>query len=173
MGDKTQLLTLVLIMRFARPWTIMAGVLVATIINHALAAWAGDFVASLFAPEIFNMILAAIFFIFAGWILIPDKEGELTAKNGYGVFLTTVMAFFLAEMGDKTQLATIALAAHFHSIWAVTIGSTAGMMAANGLAALFGQKVMTAVPMKWIRVAASALFVLFGVMILLRGWRAA
>lgn len=166
MGDKTQLLSLVLAARYRRPWTILAGVFVATIANHALAAWAGGFAASYVASETLRPVLAATFILFAGWLLIPDKEGELSSRGVGGVFVTTVVAFFLAEMGDKTQLATIALGAHYPSTAIVTLGTTLGMMASNALAIFIGDKLLKRVPMKWVRIIAAILFVAFGVAIL-------
>ncbi|RZA08245.1 MAG: TMEM165/GDT1 family protein [Proteobacteria bacterium] len=168
MGDKTQLLALVLAARFRKPWVILAGVLVATLLNHALAAWAGGWLATLVSPEALKWILALTFFVFAAWILIPDKEGEFEESGKFGAFITTVVAFFLAEMGDKTQLATIALGARYESLALVTLGTTAGMMASNALAIFLGKKLLKRVPMKWVRVFACVLFVLFGIGILLR-----
>ena len=167
MGDKTQLLALVLASRFRKPWTVMAGILVATLLNHALAAWAGGWVASLVSPETLARILAAVFFIFAGWILIPDSDEELKESNRFGAFVTTTISFFLAEMGDKTQFATIALGAKFNSIFWVTIGSTAGMMVANGLAVFFGHELTQKISMTWIRRGAAFLFAAFALWILL------
>jgi putative Ca2+/H+ antiporter (TMEM165/GDT1 family) len=169
MGDKTQLLALVLVMRFNKPWTIMAGILVATLANHALAAWLGGKIASTISPQIFNWGLAAVFIGFGLWILIPDKEEELKTQGTCGAFLTTVVAFFFAEMGDKTQLATAALGANFRDVLTVTVGTTLGMLAADGLAVFFGKRLTTVVPMRWIRIAASLLFLAFGVALLLRG----
>jgi len=167
MGDKTQLLALVLTARYKKPWVILSGVFVATILNHALAAWAGGFVAALVSPQILKYSLAAIFFIFAAWILIPDKEEELNANSRYGAFLTTVVAFFLAEMGDKTQLATIALGARYSNTAIVTLGTTLGMMASNALAIFLGSRLLARIPMQWVRIFACVLFVIFGVGILL------
>ena len=169
MGDKTQLLALVLTARFRKPWVILAGVFVATILNHALASWAGGWLATLLAPTTLKWVLALTFFAFAAWILIPDKEEELKEHGRFGAFATTVIAFFLAEMGDKTQLATIALGARYSSIALVTIGTTAGMMASNALAIFLGERLLKRIPMKWIRVFACVLFVIFGIGILLHG----
>lgn len=168
MGDKTQLLALILVSRFKKPWTIMAGIFVATILNHALASYAGDWVSSLVTPETMRWILGAIFLIFAGWILIPDKDDGLDKdENGHGAFITTTITFFLAENGDKTQLATIALAAKFMAPIAVTFGTTLGMLASNALAVFLGEKLMKKIPMNYIRIFASALFAIFGVLIIL------
>lgn len=168
MGDKTQLLALVLASRFRRPWTIMSGIFVATVLNHALAAWGGAFLSAQVDASVLRWILALSFFAFAGWILIPDKESELSQTSRFGAFLTTVVAFFMAEMGDKTQLATIALGARYSNTLVVTFGTTLGMLASNALAIFLGEKLLARIPMKWIRIFASALFVLFGIGILLR-----
>jgi putative Ca2+/H+ antiporter (TMEM165/GDT1 family) len=166
MGDKTQLLALVLAARFRKPWTIMAGVLVATMLNHALAAWGGQALASFVGPETLRWGLAVLFFLFAAWILIPDKEDEPKEVGHFGAFLTTVIAFFVAEMGDKTQLATIALGARYSNVLLVTAGTTLGMLASNALAIFLGERLLKRVPMQWIRRGASVLFVLFGAWIL-------
>ncbi len=165
MGDKTQLLALVLAVRYKKPWTIFSGVLVATLLNHALAAWAGGWVGSLVSPTALKWTLASIFIIFAIWILIPDKEEEIKGEGRFGPFITTLVAFFLAEMGDKTQLATIALGAKYANTQLVTIGTTAGMMASNALAIFLGEHLLKRIPMKWVRVFACILFILFGIAI--------
>ncbi len=167
MGDKTQLLALILAARFRRPWPIMAGILVATLANHGIAAGAGQWVSGLVSPETGRWILAALFFVFAGWILIPDKDEDLKSEGVWGAFLTTTVAFFLAEMGDKTQLATVALGARFQSLWLVTGGTTLGMLVADGLAVFWGDRLVKRISMTWVRRAASLLFVIFGVLILL------
>lgn len=167
MGDKTQLLSLILAARYKKPWTILAGVTVATLLNHALAAWFGNTLASLVSPAVLKWGLALIFFAFAAWILIPDKEGEIKTGNRFGAFITTVIAFFLAEMGDKTQLATIALGARYDSAAVVTIGTTAGMIASNALAIFLGEKLLKRIPMQYVRIFACLLFVIFGVAILI------
>jgi putative Ca2+/H+ antiporter (TMEM165/GDT1 family) len=168
MGDKTQLLALVLTARYRKPWVIFAGVFVATLLNHALASWAGGWIATLFAPLTLKWILALTFFVFAIWILIPDKEGELEENGRFGAFVTTVIAFFLAEMGDKTQLATIALGARYANTVLVTAGTTLGMMGSNALAIFLGERLLKRIPMQWIRIFACILFLVFGVGILLR-----
>ena len=165
MGDKTQLLALLLVARYRRPWIIMAGVLAATLLNHAAASVLGGWASQLLPPIGLRWTLAVIFWIFALWILVPDKEEDMSAESRFGVFTTTAVSFFLAEMGDKTQLATIALGARFQAPMLVTAGTTAGMLAADGLAVFFGERLLRKVPMKWIRVLACALFALFGVLI--------
>lgn len=168
MGDKTQLLALVLAARYRKPWTIMAGIFVATISNHALAAWGGEVAAAYIGPAYLRWGLAILFFVFAAWILIPDKEEELKESGRFGAFCTTVITFFIAEMGDKTQLATVALGARYSSVALVTVGTTLGMIASNALAIFLGEKLLRRVPMQWIRRFASALFVVFGVIILVK-----
>lgn len=165
MGDKTQLLSLILTMRFKRPWVILFGVLIATLLNHALASWGGHLVAGLVPPETLKLILAVIFIIFSFWILIPDKEGEIKESGHFGVLLTTIISFFLAEMGDKTQFATIALGAKYPSVLAVTLGTTLGMLASNALAIFFGKALLDRIPMQWIRRFASLLFFVFGIVV--------
>lgn len=166
MGDKTQLLALVLAARFRKPWPIMAGILVATLLNHGLASFAGNWVASHVSPDVMKWILAGLFFAFALWILVPDKDEEMKESAKYGAFLTTLVVFFIAEMGDKTQLATIALGAKFPNALLVTIGTTVAMLAADGLAVFFGEKITARLSMTWIRRFASLLFAMFGVAIL-------
>jgi putative Ca2+/H+ antiporter (TMEM165/GDT1 family) len=166
MGDKTQLLALVLALRFKKPWPIMAGIFVATILNHGLASAVGGYLAGLMSPEHLRYLLAALFLGFAIWILFPDKEDDGPDTSRFGAFLTTLVVFFLAEMGDKTQLATVALGAKFQAPVAVTVGTTMGMLFADGLAVAFGEKLTQRVSMKHIRFGASALFVLFALWIL-------
>lgn len=167
MGDKTQLLALILTARFKRPWVILCGVFVATILNHALASWAGAWISSFFAPQTLKWTLAILFFVFAAWILVPDKEEEFRPFSGMGVFLTTGIAFFLAEMGDKTQLATVALGANYSNVFMVTAGTTLGMLASNSLAIFLGDKLLAKIPMKWVRFVACILFILFGLAIII------
>lgn len=162
MGDKTQLLAFILASRFKKPWTILSGILVATILNHTLASSLGTWVSQIIPALYLKWILALSFFAFAAWILVPDKEDENKKEGRFGAFLTTLVAFFLAEMGDKTQLSTVALAAKYQSILLVTMGTTLGMMFADGLAVFFGDKITKIIPMKWVRIFASLLFVVFG-----------
>lgn len=167
MGDKTQLLALVLAARFRKPVPIMFGILVATILNHALASYLGSFVTAYVSPTILKWILAGTFIGFGLWMLIPDGDEGFQEKNKWGPFLTTTVAFFFAEMGDKTQLATVALGAKFAAPMMVTAGTTLGMLGADGLAVVFGAKFTEKVPMKWVHRVASTLFILFGVGILI------
>jgi len=166
MGDKTQLLAFVLASRFKSPFSIMAGILVATILNHAIASFAGTWLSQVIPASYLKYGLALAFAGFAVWILIPDKEGEEKTNPRFGAFVTTVVSFFLAEMGDKTQLATIALAARYHNIILVTTGTTLGMLFSDGLAVFAGERITRVVSMKWIRYSASALYLAFALAIL-------
>ena len=167
MGDKTQLLALVLAARFRKPWPIMAGILAATLSNHALASYVGSFVTQYLSADILKWVLGLAFVGFGLWILVPDKDEELKDKHKWGPFLTTTVAFFFAEMGDKTQLATVALGAKYASATLVTIGTTVGMLVADGLAVFFGHRFTDRVPMTLVHRIASALFIIFGVAIVL------
>ena len=132
-GDKTQLLSLVLAARYKRPWPIVAGILCATLLNHAAAGAVGTWLMTVVGPDVMRWVLGLSFLAMAVWMLIPDKlddEGP-KASDRHGVFVATTILFFLAEMGDKTQIATVALAARFSDLWAVVAGSTLGMMLAN------------------------------------------
>ena len=168
MGDKTQLLSFVLAARYrGQQWTIIAGIFAATLVNHALAAFLGDRVAMKVDPKLLGWVLGLSFLGFAVWAMIPDKlddAGENTRKHG--AFVTTLILFFLAEMGDKTQLATIALGARFANVGMVAIGTTLGMMVANVPAVLLGEKLCQRIPLSKIRFIAAALFAVFGVLIL-------
>ncbi len=170
MGDKTQLLSFVLAARFrGQQWPIIAGIFAATVFNHALAALAGDWFAGAVSPNVLRWVLGLSFLAFACWALIPDTldESEQSAPK-YGAFLTTLVVFFLAEMGDKTQLATVALGAKYASLIPVTIGTTLGMMAANIPAVLLGESLAKRLPLSKMRFVAAALFAIFGVLILLK-----
>ncbi|MFN7728953.1 MAG: TMEM165/GDT1 family protein [Bdellovibrio sp.] len=167
MGDKTQLLAFVLASRFRKPWTILAGIFAATLLNHLLAATLGQGLAQLISPQVLKYGLALVFFAFALWILIPDKDEELKQAYKWGAFATTFVAFFMAEMGDKTQLATVALSARFQDLVNVTIGTTLGMIISDGLAVFLGDRLSEKISMTHVRYFASALFAIFGVGILL------
>jgi putative Ca2+/H+ antiporter (TMEM165/GDT1 family) len=171
MGDKTQLLAFSLAARFRRPWVVMAGILVATIANHSLASTAGVWIAARVSPRLMAGILAAMFIIFGLWTLRPDKLDPREGPRRGGPFLTTVVLFFLAEMGDKTQLATVAMAARYHSFLAVTIGTTAGMLVADGLAVAVGDRLSSRVQSRWVRIGAASLFFVFGALSAWRAWR--
>ncbi len=161
MGDKTQLLAFALAAKFKKPWPVMGGILAATLLNHALASWAGEWVSGVVRPDILAYVLAASFVGFGIWTLFPDSLDDADKKHRFGPFLTTTVLFFLAEMGDKTQLATVALGARFQSAVMVTVGTTLGMLATDGLAVFLGEKLAGHPAMKWIRYAAAALFFLF------------
>ena len=163
MGDKTQLLALILAAKFRKPIPIMFGILVATLLNHALASYVGTIVTHYVSAEVLKWALAATFIGFGLWMLKPDKEEEFKDTHRWGAFLTTTVAFFFAEMGDKTQLATVALGAKYAAPVMVTMGTTLGMMIADGLVVFFGAKFTRKVPMKIIHRVASALFILFGI----------
>jgi putative Ca2+/H+ antiporter (TMEM165/GDT1 family) len=167
-GDKTQLLAFVLAARFRRPLPIVAGIFVATIANHAFAAAIGAWITSLMGPEILRWVLGASFLAMAAWTLVPDTlDEEETQLAKYGVFLTTLIAFFLAEMGDKTQVATVALAARYHGIVAVVAGTTLGMMLANVPAVYFGDKIANKVSLKLVHGIAALIFAALGIATLL------
>lgn len=167
MGDKTQLLAFSLAARYKSPWTVMAGILAATIVNHGLASTLGQWIASLVSPSVMTLTLAATFIGFGIWTLKPDTLDDDAAPQRFGPFLTTAVLFFLAEMGDKTQLATVALAAKYHSAVSVTFGTTLGMMFTDGLAVFLGERIAGQVQMKWIRYGAATLFFIFGIGILI------
>ncbi len=165
-GDKTQLLAFVLATRFKRPLPIALGILGATLANHFLAGALGAWLAGLLAPDALRWIVAASFFAFALWALKPDKLEEAPRVAASGVFLATLIAFFLVEMGDKTQLATIALAARYDALALVVAGTTLGMMAANLPVLWAGDAIASRVNMKYVRWVAAGLFVLLGVLTL-------
>ena len=163
-GDQTQLLAIFLASRFRKPWPIIAGILVATIGNHLLAATAGFLIAGLLKGAWFQYLVAASFIGTAIWALVPDKEDDALAEASHmGVFLTTVVAFFVVEMGDKTQIAAISLAARFHTIVPVAAGTTLGMMVANIPAVFLGERVMRIVPLRAVRIGAAVLFLALGI----------
>ena len=167
-GDKTQLLALVLAARYRRPAPVILGILAATLANHALAAWLGAGVAAALGPEALRWVLGLSFLAMAAWTLIPDKlEKEKPQSARLGAFAATLLAFFLVEMGDKTQIATAALAAHYASIAAVVAGTTLGMMLADVPAVYFGERVLRRVPARTMHRVAAASFALLGVLALL------
>jgi Ca2+/H+ antiporter, TMEM165/GDT1 family len=175
-GDKTQLLALILAARFHRPWPIVAGILAATLVNHALAGaagrWAGALLEAYLDPNWIRWGLAAGFAVMAAWALVPDKleEGEAPkARRGASVFLATFVAFFLVEIGDKTQVATIGLAAHYPDLVAVVAGTTLGMLAANVPVVFLGPRLMKRLPIEYVRYAAASAFLLLGLALFL-GW---
>ena len=169
MGDKTQLLAIVLAAMFRRPWPIVAGILVATLANHAAAGAVGGWVAQALGPDVLRWVIGLSFLAMAGWMLVPDKIDDDAARRDsrFGVFGTTVIAFFLAEMGDKTQIATVALAARYTDIVQVVLGTTLGMMLANVPAVFLGDKIASKVSMRLVHGIAAAIFAILGVLTLL------
>lgn len=166
-GDKTQLLAILLATRFKRPLPIILGILVATLANHALAALLGAQAAAFLDSDIFRYVIGASFVAMAAWTLIPDKfEDDDAPKSHAGAFMTTLVAFFLVEMGDKTQVATIALGARFHDVFTVTAGTTLGMMIANVPAIFLGHELLKRVDLNKVRMIAAALFLVIGLWVL-------
>jgi putative Ca2+/H+ antiporter (TMEM165/GDT1 family) len=166
MGDKTQLLSFVLAAKFKRKTSIAFGILFATLANHFLAGYVGAWIATLVSPQTLRWVIALSFFAFGAWALKPDKLEEGRSLPRAGVFLTTLVAFFLVEMGDKTQLATVALAARYDSLVAVVLGTTLGMMIANVPAVWMGATLAHRVNMQAMRWVAAGLFVVLGVLAL-------
>lgn len=168
MGDKTQLLSLLLAAKFRRPVPIILAILVATLLNHAFAGAVGNWITALIGKEVLRWILGLSFLAMAGWTLIPDKLDDVDAKPArFGVFGTTLIAFFLAEMGDKTQVATIALAARYSAFYTVVAGTTLGMMIANVPAVLLGSKITQVVSLRLVHAIAAVIFAILGVLTLL------
>lgn len=168
-GDRTQLLAIVLAARFRKPWPIAAGILVATLANHAAAAWVGE-IAGDFIGEWARWIVGVSFIAMAVWILIPDKDGDEGGRfAGHGAFLTTLVLFFLVEIGDKTQIATVLLGARYESVLAVAAGTTLGMMLANVPAVWLGERLAPFIQTDWFRRAAAAAFLALG-LAALAGW---
>ena len=169
MGDKTQLLALLLAARYRAPRPIILGILVATLLNHALAAALGSWLTQLVDPTALRWGLGASFIAVALWMLVPDQAGDVGpghASRRLGVFGITTLAFFLAEMGDKTQIATVMLAARYDALLTVTAGTTLGMMIANVPAVLLGEKALARVPIAWVHRIAAAVFATIGVAVL-------
>ncbi len=171
MGDKTQLLSLVLAARFRKPWPIVWGILVATLANHALAGGFGAWITSFMGPTALRWVLGMSFLAMAAWMLVPDKldDDDADVKPRSGVFGTTVIAFFLAEMGDKTQIATVMLAAEYQSWLWVVAGTTLGMMLANAPVVWFGERITRLVPLTWVHRISATVFVVLGLLVLLGG----
>lgn len=167
-GDKTQLLSLMLAARFRQPWPIVGGIFLATVANHYAAAWVGGWVAAALGPDTLRWLLGLSFLAIAAWALKPDTlEDDVSPRRGMGVFATTFVCFFIAEIGDKTQLATIALAAKYTELAAVVIGSTLGMMAANVPVVFLGERIVKRLPLKAVRWTAAAIFAALGLAVLL------
>jgi putative Ca2+/H+ antiporter (TMEM165/GDT1 family) len=169
-GDKTQLLAFILAARFRKPWPIIAGILCATLVNHGLAGALGAWITSVLSPDVLRWVLGLSFIGMAAWTLIPDKieEEEMQVAKRLGVFGATLITFFLAEMGDKTQVATIALAAHYASALLVVIGTTLGMLIADVPAVFVGDRFGSKIPMKLVHSIAAGIFATLGVLTLLR-----
>ena len=167
-GDKTQLLALVLAARWRKPVPIILGILVATVLNHALAGAVGAWLSAAIGPQAMRWILGLSFLAMAAWILVPDKaDDEAAAREPrHGVFLATLVTFFLVEMGDKTQIATVALAAKYASLWAVVAGTTLGMMLANVPAVLIGEAAAKSLPLGVVRGVAAVIFAVLGALVL-------
>jgi putative Ca2+/H+ antiporter (TMEM165/GDT1 family) len=167
-GDKTQLLAIVLAARFRRPAPIVLGILAATLLNHAIAATLGYFISDFLKGTPFRVVVGLAFIAMAGWALIPDKvDDDVKTVSRGGIFLTTLITFFLVEIGDKTQIATSLLAARYHQIILVTAGTTLGMMIADVPAVLLGEVATKIVPLGVVRAVAAALFALIGLWVLL------
>jgi putative Ca2+/H+ antiporter (TMEM165/GDT1 family) len=163
-GDKTQLLAFMLAARFRRPWPIIAGILIATIANHAFAGAVGSWITTLLGADVLRRVLGVSFLAMAVWTLIPDKlDGDTLSAPKLGVLGTTIVAFFLAEMGDKTQVATVALAAQYGAFAAVVGGTTLGMMIANVPAVVAGDRIAHRLPVRLIHGIAAALFAALGI----------
>jgi putative Ca2+/H+ antiporter (TMEM165/GDT1 family) len=167
-GDKTQLLAFVLAAKYRKPWPIILGILFATLANHSLAGAVGAWLTTLMGPVTLRWVLGLSFLAMAAWTLVPDKFEDDEAKPARGgVFLTTLVAFFLVEMGDKTQVATVALAAQYQALWAVVAGTTLGMMLANIPAVLLGERIAQRMPIRLVHGIAAALFAALGIATLL------
>jgi Ca2+/H+ antiporter, TMEM165/GDT1 family len=168
-GDKTQLLALILAARFRRPIPIILGIFVATVLNHFAAGWIGQQVAGMISPLVLRWIIGLGFLAIAAWALVPDEMGEEEAQiKPYGAFLATAIAFFLAEIGDKTQVVTVALALKYQPLWAVVAGTTVGMMIADVPAVFVGKWIASRMHiLRYVRFVAAAVFALLGVLALL------
>ena len=163
-GDKTQLLAFVLAARFRKPWPILAGIFAATLANHALAGALGAWITAVASPVVLRIALGVSFLGMALWTLIPDRYDERDARVPHaGVFTTTLVAFFLAEMGDKTQIATVALAAQYRAFWSIVAGTTLGMMIANAPAVLLGDRIADRMPTKLVHAIAALVFAVLGI----------
>lgn len=169
-GDKTQLLAFVLACRFRKPLPIVAGILVATLANHAAAGALGAWITTLISAETLRWILGLSFLAMAAWVMIPDKlEATDNAPPRFGVFSTTLVLFFLAEIGDKTQIATVALAAQYQTITLIVLGTTLGMMIANIPAVLLGEKIAHKIPMHWVHAIVAVIFAALGIAAIVGG----
>ncbi|MEN3747970.1 TMEM165/GDT1 family protein [Sphingomonas sp. HF-S3] len=171
-GDKTQLLAILLAVKFRRPWPIIAGIFAATLANHFLAALVGTLASGFLESRWFAVAIGLSFIAMGAWTLIPDKLDDEDAKlPRYGAFLTTLVAFFFVEMGDKTQIATVALGARFDNVVAVTMGTTLGMMLANGPVVWMGDRLLRKIDLTLVHRIAAALFVAIGIWTLVEALR--
>jgi len=170
-GDKTQLLTLVLAARYRKPWPIVAGIFVATLVNHGIAGAIGAWLTRAVGPDAMRWILGVSFIAMAAWMLVPDKldDDDSATKRRGGVFVTTAILFFFVEIGDKTQIATVALAARFDSLMAVVMGTTVGMLLANAPVAFFGEALARRLPVRAVHVVAALVFAALGIAVLAWG----
>ncbi len=170
-GDKTQLLTLVLAARYKKPWPIVAGIFVATLVNHGIAGAVGAWLTKAIGPDAMRWILGVSFIAMAAWMLVPDKldDDDSASKQRGGVFLTTAILFFFVAIGDKTQVATVALAARFDSLAAVVLGTTIGMLLANAPVAFFGDALAKRMPVRAVHVVTAVIFAALGIGVLLLG----
>lgn len=168
MGDKTQLLSLVLAARFRQPWPIIAGIFVATVANHAAAGALGHWVSTLVDADVVRWVLGASFIVMAWWMLIPDQisEDDVCVHSQWGVFGATALAFFVAEMGDKTQIATVMLGAQYASVLWVALGTTLGMMLANVPVVWLGDRLLQCIPLRVVHLASAAIFFAMGMVAL-------
>ncbi len=171
-GDKTQLLAFMLAARFKKPLPIILGILVATLLNHGLAGVLGAWLTSVVSPDVLRWVLGLSFIGMAIWTLIPDhiEAEETPVARRFGVFGATLLTFFLVEMGDKTQIATVALAAHYAAPWMIILGTTLGMLVADVPAVFVGDRLASRVPMQLVRAIAAAVFALLGIVTLLGNW---
>jgi putative Ca2+/H+ antiporter (TMEM165/GDT1 family) len=172
-GDKTQLLALVLAARYRKPLPIILGIAAATLVNHAVSAWVGAWLAGVLSPQLLRWAVVLSFLAVAAWALVPDKldEGvETKARQGFvGILVATIVAFFLVEIGDKTQVATIVLAARYHPLWQVVSGTTVGMLLANVPVVLLGARFAHRLPLRAARWTAAALFAVLGLWVAIFG----
>ena len=168
-GDKTQLLALLLAARFRKPWPIIAGILVATLLNHALAGWLGTLAAQWLTPQVLRWVVAASFIGIALWTLKPDTLDDDSSLPAHGAFIATTIAFFIAEIGDKTQVATVLLAAKYQPLWEVVAGTTVGMLLANVPVVLLGSRFASKLPLKAARITAALVFLALGLWVAVFG----
>ena len=167
-GDKTQLLALALATRYRKPLPILAGILLATLVNHALAGAAGAWLITVLGPDTMRWVLGLSFIAMAAWMLVPDKLDDVrTSSSRWGVLAATFVAFFIVEMGDKTQVATVALAAKYAALYAVVAGTTLGMLLANAPVVLLGDRIAARMPVRVVHALAAAIFLAMGLLVIL------